>query len=158
MRGEPFGGHRVIGPIGTVARAAAGSVALVIGFADMTWWDAGAALVAFPLLGLAARRLTSAGHPLSNAADYVLSLVVLAIVVALTFVTPADAPGVWAWLGVSLLLGAARGDGGCEVFAVSNACTGCRQRSGCIVFAPVDAAEARLRARPPLSGTLGGRR
>jgi len=68
-------------------------------------------------------------------------------------VTPADEPAVWLWIGMSLVLAAARGDAGCEVLAVANLLTGRRERVGCIVFTPIDAAEARrLAARPAVLG------
>jgi hypothetical protein len=49
----------------------------------------------------------------------------------------------WVFIGSSMLLGAARGDAGCEVLAFPNAITGRRDRIGCILFTPIDAAEAR---------------
>ena len=86
-------------------------------------------------------------------ASYAAGVAALAIAVGLTFVTPADEPAVWLWIGMSLVLAAARGDAGCEVLAVANLLTGRRERVGCIVFTPIDAAEARrLAARPAVLG------
>jgi hypothetical protein len=83
----------------------------------------------------------------SGPTRYVASAAVLAIAVALTFVTPADEPAVWLWVGASLLLAAARGDAGCEVLAVANLLVGRRESVGCIVFTPIDVAEGRYRSR-----------
>ena len=69
--------------------------------------------------------------------------VLVAIPVGLTFVTPANGVAVWIWIGASLLLAAARGQGGCELLSFPNAITGRRDRIGCVVFTPIDAAEAR---------------
>jgi hypothetical protein len=46
-----------------------------------------------------------------------------------------------------MLLAAVRGYGGCEVLAFPAAITGRRDRIGCILYTPIDAAEARHRAR-----------
>jgi hypothetical protein len=93
------------------------------------------------------------------------SLIVLLVglAYAMSAITPADGDVVfWVWLGASLLLGAAAGYGGCEVLAFPNAFTGRRDRIGCLLFTPVDAAEARYRTRtrhgPVLGGTDGGGR
>ena len=47
----------------------------------------------------------------------------------------------WVWLGASMLVGTACGDGGCEVLAFPNAFTGRRDRVGRILFTPIDDAE-----------------
>ena len=49
------------------------------------------------------------------------------------------------FFGASMLLAAGRGYAGCELFAVSNWLLRRDDQLGCIVFAPVDLAEARLR-------------
>ena len=113
----------------------------------------GAAAAGFPLvaaIALAAlrgprTRFFTAATARGGNARYVASVVVVAIAVGLTFVTPADEPAVWLWIGASLLLAAARGDAGCEVLAVANLLTGRRESVGCILFTPIDAAETRRR-------------
>ena len=148
-------GGRLIGPIGTAARVAVGVAAIVLaGYrGDVTWWDVLAAAAGFPLvaaIALAAlrgprTRFFTAATARGGNARYVASVVVVAIAVGLTFVTPADEPAVWLWIGASLLLAAARGDAGCEVLAVANLLTGRRESVGCILFTPIDAAETRRR-------------
>lgn len=54
------------------------------------------------------------------------------------------------FLGASMLLAAARGYAGCEILAMSNWLLRRDDQVGCIVFAPVDHAEAwRRRRRSP---------
>jgi hypothetical protein len=150
------GRTRRIGPIGTASRLTAGALvtALAFGRGRVTWWDAAAA-AAFPLVATLVHRLVSArwtrhSDPAARrtAAGYIAALVAIAAAVALTYVTPADEPAVWLWLGISMLIAAARGDAGCEVLAIANLVTGRRDELGCIVFSPIDVAEGRS-ARPP---------
>jgi hypothetical protein len=64
--------------------------------------------------------------------------------VAVGLATPADANvAFWGLLGLSMLLAAARGDGGCELLAFPNALKRRRDSIGCIIFTPIDRAEAR---------------
>jgi hypothetical protein len=133
----PIYARRDIGPVGIGARLTAGSlaVAAAVLWFDVTAWDLAAAAVAFPALAaLAARRLSSAAMVLA---------VVLAGATALTFVTPVDAPAIWLFLGASMIVAAIRGDAACEVLAVGNAILNRRGGVACILFAPVDAVEAR---------------
>ena len=65
----------------------------------------------------------------------------------LTFVSPVDGTAIWAFVGISLLIGAARGDGGCEVIAIPNALVGRRDATGCVVYAPIDGLEAPANVR-----------
>jgi hypothetical protein len=53
----------------------------------------------------------------------------------------------WSFLGASMLFAALRGYGSCEVLAFPNALTGRGDRVGCVIYTPIDAAEARHRAR-----------
>jgi hypothetical protein len=156
-RGDHRG--RLIGPVGTASRVAIGVAAIVLaGYrGDLTWWDGAAAVAGFPLVaaialpalrGARTRLFTAATAP-GGPRRYVVSVVVVAFAVGLTFATPADAPAVWLWIGVSLLLAAARGDAGCEVLAVANLLTGRRESVGCMLFTPIDAAESRRRDVPP---------
>ena len=152
-RFAPVSAGRQIGPIGTASRAVVGALALLVAGSrgDLTWWDVAAAVAAFPLLAAVAHRVvrrawtgaTPVPTPRPRPASFAAGVVALAIAVGLTFVSPADEPAVWLWIGVSLVLAAAHGDAGCEVLAVANLLTGRRDRVGCIVFTPIDAAEAR---------------
>jgi hypothetical protein len=152
------GERRHIGPIGTASRVAGGLIAIAVPIAlgGFNWWDAGAAFVALPLAATAAAALVTATYRrldpqaltrrnavCSGPACWVVGLVV-AIYVGLTFLTPLNG-GVafWVWIGASLLVAAARGYGGCEVLAIPNLITGRREQIGCIIYTPIDRAEAR---------------
>jgi hypothetical protein len=157
MRGE----GRDIGPVGTLARVVAGvpMIAVPIASYGIEWWEL-AVLDAFVLLGTVPARLIVAAHDrgagrtpgvcdaICSAPACALIATFAALAFALSAVTPADGVVVfWVWLGASMLVGAARGYGGCEVLAFANAFTGRRDRIGCVVFTPIDIAEARRRAR-----------
>jgi hypothetical protein len=67
--------------------------------------------------------------------------------VGVDILTPASGDvALWVWLGGSMLVAAARGFGGCEVLAIPNLITGRRDQIGCILFTPIDRAEARRAA------------
>ena len=146
---------RLIGPIGTAARVAGAiaAIALPIALSGITWWDVGAALVALPVLAIvvtpavdAAQRRYGAGRArASAAAAWIRNLLAVAIVLgigtAATFLTPVDGTAIWAFVGISLFVSAARGDAGCEVIAIPNALTGRRDPVGCVVYAAIDALE-----------------
>ena len=81
---------------------------------------------------------------------------VIAIATALTFVTPVDAPAIWLFFGVSMLVAAVRGQGGCEVVALPNVLFGREDRVSCILYGPLDAVESRHRPRRA-AGSVEGR-
>jgi hypothetical protein len=151
------GTKRLIGPLGTAARAGLGLVAIALPIAvwGIGWWDVGAALVVLPLLGAL---LTAALRPiyeryvpesLERAALGCLSpgcvapALVIAIAIGLSYVTPVDGTAIWTWLGASWLVAAVRGDNACETVALTNALAGKRGELACVLYAPLDAVEAR---------------
>ena len=154
------GGRRDIGPIGTLARVISGALALAIPTAltGLGWWDVAMGLVGLPLLatvaflivrfgyerwvpgGLAAQRGTCWG-----AACWLLAIVIAAFV-PIAALTPATGTAFWLWIGASLLLAAARGYGGCEILAFPNILGRRHDQVGCLVYTPIDRAEARRRA------------
>lgn len=151
-------GGRLIGPIGTTARVAGGLAAITLpaALSGVTWWDVGTALAVLPLAALlAAGAVDSASrsHPWRRSrpkvASWIRDTLALALVLgpgtALTFVSPVDGTAIWIFLGLSLIIAAGRGDAGCEVVAISNAITGRREATGCVIYAAIDAAEARTR-------------
>lgn len=159
---RPQRSHREIGPLGTASRIVGGTAAVLAPLAiwGSSWCDWAAGLVGFPALAGATggvvttieTRVGMLGRAGSRGMGWPAALVLLAVVLggatAVTFVTPIDGTAVWIFLGVSMLLAAFKGYGGCEVLAFANAATGRRDRVGCVVFAPVDWAEAR-RDWPP---------
>ena len=132
---------RTIGTWGTGARALAGAAALggavLVGVDAL---DAVLGLVVFPLAVVAvlyvrgadasALRLTSPEWCCLNIAMGAAAFI-LVTEAAMLFV------------GASMLVAAARGDGGCEVFAVSNWLRNRDDQLACPVFSPIDAAERR---------------
>jgi hypothetical protein len=151
---------RQIGPIGTASRVVVGliAIALPIALSGIGWWDIGAALVAYPIIATAASLVVTAAysryvpdafgrrHLLCSGPACVLGLVIVGIAIGVSALTPVDGVALWVWLGASMLLAAARGYGGCEVLAFPNAITGRRDRIGCLLFTPIDRAEATNRA------------
>ena len=146
-----------IGPAGRVARLVVGLslIALALFWRDPDWQDAVLGLIVAPavVLGLMVWRARRAPEPL-RAIGPVGHVVNLAIAIPL-FLLPATAGAAFLFYGASMLLAAARGNGGCEVTAFSNAVLGRDDQVGCALFAPVDVAEEtraqRRRARPPLA-------
>lgn len=162
-------GRRDIGPLGTASRVLVGLVAIAvpIALAGISWLELALALLALPLLatavaaligaaygGLAADSLERCGGTCSGAACWLIAVVVVAVA-GLSAVAPISGGLVFSvWLGASMLLAAARGYGGCEVLAAHNLITGRRDQVGCVLFTPVDRAEARRR-RSRAAGAVG---
>jgi hypothetical protein len=151
---------REIGPLGTATRVVGGVVAIAvpIGVSGVGWWDLGAALVAFPLVATAAGALVTAGyqrfapgalarrHAICSVPGCTLTAIIVVIAVGLSALTAVSMVAFWVWIGASLLLAAARGYGGCELLAFPNALTRRRDQIGCIIYTPIDRAEARRSA------------
>ena len=152
---------REIGPIGTAARVVGGltAVALPIALGGFGWWDVAAVLVALPLVTTGAAVLITAAYrrlapealarrqAICSGPTCWLIATVIGAAVAIDALTPASGEVVvWVWLGGSMLVAAARGYGGCEVLAIPNLITGRRDRIGCILYTPIDRAEARRAA------------
>src|ERR671914_2260786 len=158
-----MGSARDIGPIGTASRAVGGLIAIAVPIAlsGIGLWDAAAALVALPLITLAVSALVTAGykryapeslarrHSICSGPGCVLVASVVAVAIALAVATPVSEVAIWSFFGVSMLVAALRGYAGCEVLAIPNAITGRRDRIGCVLFTPIDAAEARTKASRP---------
>jgi hypothetical protein len=149
--------ERQIGPIGTAARLLGGGLAVAVPIAldGFSWLEAGIALVALPLIAAVAAPLVTALYRrllpdllrMRHAICSPLGCTLIAVLAGANaaVVTPTSANGnvtIWVWLGVSMLLSAARGYGGCEVLANSNLITGRRDQIGCLLYTPIDRAES----------------
>jgi hypothetical protein len=163
LRSVTGGPDREIGPIGTASRAVGGLIAIVVPIAlsGIGWWDVGAALVALPLVTMALSALVTAGyeryapeslarrHSICSGPACVLGASVVGVAIALTIATPVSDVALLSFVGVSMLVAALRGYAGCEVLAIPNAITGRRDQIGCVLYTPIDAAEAKGKAGRP---------
>jgi hypothetical protein len=135
------------GPAGVVARAAVGLalIYLALFWNDPGWADPLFAFVVIPaaVAGLLALRATRTQRPL-RATGPLGHLANAAVFVPL-FAHPATVGTALLFYGGSMLIAAARRTGGCEVTAIANALLNRDDQVGCVIFAPVDLAEARSR-------------
>lgn len=135
---------RAIGPVGTYARAAAGVAAIALAFINgLAWWAVPLGLIVGPFavtVGHAwlIRRYPSALRGLDQG-----GACATALLVAPFLIIPYTSDATWLWLGASMLLAAARGYAGCEVLAISNWLLRRDDTIGCLLFTPIDQAEAR---------------
>jgi len=149
---------RAIGPIGTISRVIGGVIfiAVPIAISGIDWWDVAAALVALPLaagvlsplIAAAYRRFAPEspvrGDGIFSGPGCVLIAAVIGVGIGITFVTPVDGGvAIWIFLGGSMLVAAIRGYAGCEVLAIPNLMRGRDDQVGCILYTPIDAAEAK---------------
>jgi hypothetical protein len=136
-----------IGPLGVLARVGVGLafVYLALFWNDPGWADPVAGFVAMPaaVVGLAALRARRTRRPLraTGPLGHALNVAVFAPL----FAHPATVGSALLFYGGSMLVAAARRSGGCEVTAISNAVLDRDDQVGCVLFAPVDLAEARIR-------------
>jgi hypothetical protein len=153
-------GRREIGPIGTAARliGAGAAITLPTLLDEFSPWDLLVGLVGLPLVATAGFEVVRAAYEryvpggissqagtCTSAACWLIAIV-LAALIPLAVFTPVTGTSLWIWIGASLVLAAVRGYGGCEILAFPNAVTGRRDQVGCIVFTPIDRAEARTRS------------
>ena len=143
--------ERVIGRVGTLARALIGLVFLALatavygaGVRDLIYGVVVLPATATLLLAFRGRtappiRLGAAGH-----------LVTIAIILVLSLVFPLET--LLLFYGSMMLVAAASGSGGCEVTAVSNWLRGRDDQLGCPLFAPFDALDRDWQARLAIRG------
>ncbi len=145
-----------IGPIGRVARLGVGLalISLALFWRDPDWTDAVLGLIVAPAVVLGAMAWRAHRYPVPLRAVGPLGHAInLAIGIPL-LVLPATAGAAFLFYGASMLLAAARGFGGCEVTAVSNAVLGRDDQVGCALFAPVDLAEQATAERRRAGSTV----
>jgi hypothetical protein len=137
-------GSRRIGPWGTAARVFVGSAMVAVEFVlGIDAFDALLGLVAFPIATsvfvLIRGRGTSSLRLIGPEGHCVNCAIILA-----AFLLAPDAALLF--YGVSMLVAAVRGDGGCELFALSNLLWRRDDEIACPIFWPIDRAETRTRA------------
>lgn len=148
--------RRAIGAGGTITRIVLGGVLL----ASIVWGELRAAhptglglavgLFVFPSVVLAWQWQRSHRHPSRLRATGPLATAVNCLVGVAIFVIGLKVPLLWftsdaivAFYGVSMLIAALRGYGGCEVLAISNWVLGRDDQIGCVVLSMVDSCERR---------------
>jgi len=148
-------GRRGILPIGTAARVLVGMGLLYLTLFDtpfrwgLQWHEALLGLLGFPavtILGvLLWKALAGTSAPIRAMGHFGLCSTtgVLFALFAVPFTQDATA----LFLGSTLLLAAIRGYAGCEVTAISNWLLRRDDQVGCMVFSPLDAAEAHFSRR-----------
>jgi hypothetical protein len=145
---------RRIGPIGTASRVLAGLALLYLTLSDggrlswdLHWYEVALGLGVFPAVmvgvGLAARRF--AGAPVRFTGPLGLALNA-ALGIAL-FTNQYTAGGAALFVGTTLLVAAWRAQPSCELTVLSNSILRRDDQIGCVVFTPIDEAEARLTGR-----------
>jgi hypothetical protein len=150
--------ERDIGPVGTALRALVGLALVYIagGASGLDWsgewYDAVGGLVALPALsvavGLSARRYASGPLRLTGPLATAVNCGVIIALVA----NPYTGGAATLFYAATLLIGAWRGQAGCEGTVISNWILGRDDQVGCPIFSPIDAAERRLRRRGLMAG------
>ena len=122
--------------------------------------DAAAVLVVLPVVASGAALLITAAYRrlapdalarrqaiCSGPACWLIATVIGAAVAIDVLTAASGEVALWVWLGGSMLVAAARGYGGCELLAIPNLISGRRDQVRCILYTPIDRAEARRAAR-----------
>lgn len=124
-----------------------GLLYLAGGLGGFEWYDAVVGLVVLPavtvLVGLALRRRTVEPVRCTGAVGHAVNC---AIIVALV-VNPYTIIGTAVFYAAAMLVGAWRGQAGCESTVISNVVLRRDDQVGCPLFWPIDAAEASQRTR-----------
>jgi len=136
---------RAIGPAGTAARIAVGVAFVLLGLlgtSGIDWTALLVGLAGMPALAVVAQlaRLGVARTTL-HATDALAACLNLAVA-AILLVTPWTSHPTFVFLGASMLLAAWRGYAGCETLAISNWLLHRDDQVGCMLFTPLDRAEA----------------
>jgi hypothetical protein len=150
--------RRGIGPVGTASRAVVGLVLVYIagGASGLEWhgewYDTIGGLVLLPALtitlGLAARRYASGPLRLTGPLAIALNCAVIVALVA----NPYTGGAATLFFAATLLIGAWRGQAGCEGTVISNWILRRDDQVGCPIFSPIDEAETLLRRRGLTAG------
>ncbi len=150
---------RAIRPLGTALRVVLGAYLLgsvIYGhfikgpFRPLPWV---VGLLIFPATFTAWQYVRARRHPERLVADSPLATVLNIIIFAVFYFTYWYAPpaaflsdAVLIFYGLSMLVAALRGYAGCESLAISNWLLHRDDQIGCLLFSPIDAAEAKLAA------------
>ena len=138
---------RAIGPAGTIARVILGLIFIALAFltGEFVWWSVPLGLVGFPAILLVAQRLRLRWVPGRLEAIGQLGFCLNVLIAVPFFIIPFTRAAAFLFYGASMLLAAARGYAGCEITAISNWVLRRDDQVGCVIFSPIDAAEASAR-------------
>lgn len=140
-----------IGAVGASARFVCGSALLALAIVGLPpfghlldWHQIVLGGLALPAAVIAMQlvRLMFTKRQLSETGG--LASVINCVALVVLVMIPATRDVTLVFLGVSLLVAAARGYGGCETLAVSNWLLRRDDQVGCLVFSPLDRMESRL--------------
>lgn len=136
---------RAIGPIGTTARAVVGvaSIILAVVTGEFALYSVPLGLLGFPAVLLAVQWVRLRWNPHSLRATGQTATFLNFLVAVPFFIVTETRAATFLFYGASMLLAAARGYAGCEVLAISNWLLRRNDQVGCVVFSPIDVAEAR---------------
>lgn len=152
MLNTPISQRRAIGTIGTIGRVILGLFLILVPVWGPAWWggeglhwhEPAIGLILFPAVVLLFQwirlQVTTERLDATGALGFCINLAVAIVL----FSNPHTRDAFSLFLGVSLLLAAARGYAGCEVTAISNWLLRRDDQVGCIVFSPIDQAEKAL--------------
>ncbi len=154
--GQP-GRRRAIGPLGTAARLAVGLsfilLGLLLGGDGVEWTSLVLGLAAMPAVAALAQLARLAVAKTAMRATGPLAFCANLIAFGVLLVLPWTSHPTFVFLGASMLVAAWRGYAGCETLAISNWLLRRDDQIGCVLFTPIDQAEAHLRgdveASPP---------
>jgi hypothetical protein len=133
-----------LGPIGVASRVVVGLVfvAAALWWREPTLTDVVVGLVAMPAVATVALALRARVRPEPLDATSPTAHCLNVVLFLALFFIPLTAGGTFLFYGVSMFVAAIRREGGCEVTAIANAVLDRDDQVGCVLFGPIDAAEA----------------
>lgn len=160
MKNQESDLNREIGPFGTAARMILGLILfgsvfyghIIKGPFRPLPWVIG--LLLFPAIFLIWQYLRARRHPARFEANGPVATVINVVIFFALYFTPFYAPAiafmsdaVLIFYGLSMLLAAFRGHGGCESLVISNWLLNRDDQIGCLLFSPIDNAERKPASR-----------
>ena len=143
-RESPGARGRAIGTFGTIARLIVGAAFIALAFVlgEFEWYSLPLGLLGFPAALLLFQWLRLRWAPGKLEATGQLGFYLNILIALPFFIVSYTQAAAFLFYGASMLLAAARGYAGCEVTAISNWLLRREDQVGCVIFSPIDAAEA----------------
>jgi hypothetical protein len=139
--------RRAIGSVGTIARALVGLAFIALAFltGDFEWYSAPLGLLVAPAMLVLGQWLRLRFRPSKLVATGRLGFYLNMLIAVSLLVIPPTRAAAFLFYGASMLVAASRGYAGCESLAISNWLLRRDDQVGCVIFSPIDAAEARAK-------------